>query len=176
MVLEKLVFDVESEYKGYVYLLRKEGAEIGTLEPLALVAESLAELNDQKESYLADIKKDGNPKNQNATRKAIIRAKEAGVNLSDLNIDGVIKEKDVDEFLKANISMPDDAREVIFPQGVEVLKGGSEEPKSSVVPPSVPNKESNIRPVSSETLESDYKDVIKQASDSREPDEGESII
>ena len=57
METSKLVFDVESEYKGYVYLLRKEGAEIGTLEPLALVAESLVELNDQKEFFPADIKK-----------------------------------------------------------------------------------------------------------------------
>lgn len=101
METSKLVFDVESEYKGYVHLLIEEGAEVGTLEPLALVAESLAELNDKKEFFAADIKKDGKSKNQNATRKAIIRAKEAGVNLNDLNIDGVIKEKDVAEFLKA---------------------------------------------------------------------------
>ena len=101
METSKLVFDVESEYKGYVYLLIEEGAEVETLEPLELVAESLAELNDQKEFYLADNKKDDKPKNKNATRKAILRAKEAGVNLNDLDIDGVIKEKDVEEFLKA---------------------------------------------------------------------------
>ncbi len=82
----------------------------------------------------------------------------------------------VDEFLQANISMPDDAREVIFPQGVEVLKGDAVGEKESVARDTVINKVPDIRQVSTETLESDYNDVIKQASDSREPDEGEGII
>lgn len=82
----------------------------------------------------------------------------------------------VDEFLQANISMPDDAREVIFPQGVEVLKGDAVGEKESVARDTVINKVPDMRQVSTETLESDYNDVIKQASDSREPDEGEGII
>lgn len=107
METSKMVFDVESEYEGYVYLLREEGEEVGTLEPLVLIADSLNELNDQKDSFIANINKEnlgkgGQSKNYNATKKAIIRAEESGVDLDDLDVDGVIKEKDVDEFLKAN--------------------------------------------------------------------------
>jgi pyruvate/2-oxoglutarate dehydrogenase complex dihydrolipoamide acyltransferase (E2) component len=106
METSKLVFDVESEYVGYVYLLREEGDEICTSEPLVLVAESIDELNKYKEVFIAGAQKDeleGDSRSDKskATKKAVSKAEELNVDLADIDIEGIIREKDVTDYYGA---------------------------------------------------------------------------
>jgi len=85
----------------------------------------------------------------------------------------------VGTFLENNISMPDDAREVIFPEGIDIIErsktglplGITHTPDSACIPANIAN---NLNP--EENLESDFKTVSRQAAESRQPDEGHSII
>ena len=90
------------------------------------------------------------------------------------------------EFEKNNISMPDDAREIIFPQGVPVHQI-----------PSVPDEQSTLATPSSQTLlenktatierdntedahledlSSDTHDIRQQAKQARDPEQGQNIL
>ncbi len=105
METSKMVFDVDSEYKGYAFLLREVGEEISTLEPLVLIVDSIDDLNKQKDAFLKNIKKedsesDSRPDKNKATKKAILKAEELNVDLSDINVEGIIKEKDVEDYFK----------------------------------------------------------------------------
>ena len=158
METSKLVFDVESELEGYVCLLREEGQEVGTLEPLVLVAESIDDLNRQKEAYVINVEKvglekNGQSKTQNATKKAIIKAKELGLDLNELNVDGVIKEKDVDDYFKKTSGESSGGREShedgVFEKKVKIIgnrKAGKDLMLESGrnIPPSYVEKEMDV--------------------------------
>ncbi len=106
METSKLVFDVESEYKGYVFLLKDEGEEVCTSDPLVLIAESIDELNKHKEVFFEESQKDAlrgdaRSKKNKATKKAMLKAEKLNVDLNDISVEGIIKEKDVDDYFRA---------------------------------------------------------------------------
>ncbi|MDO3381529.1 mechanosensitive ion channel family protein [Gilvimarinus algae] len=82
-------------------------------------------------------------------------------------------------FEAADVSMPDDAREVIFPQGVpwesNSEAGDLPAPKETTEPqPTTPPPEAAERLL--DDLASDTGDIQKQAQNAREPEEGKNII
>ena len=82
------------------------------------------------------------------------------------------------------ISMPDEAREVIFPKGVPIVQAvgsdGGQWPTASVSPKTAPDK----RPMPTEpvqnaaegNLQSEEADIEQQAAQSRTPEEGEDLL
>lgn len=85
----------------------------------------------------------------------------------------------VNAFDNAGISLPDEAREVIFPEGVPV---SIERDGDSGAPPHrelVPATRSKSTPISTEAeggLETEALDIEKQARDSRDPEGGADIL
>lgn len=75
----------------------------------------------------------------------------------------------VQSYLEHNISMPDDAREIIFPEGIGVNMLEQQISKSR--PP-----KSRTTPIEDDDLASENADIQKQAALSRAPDEGSNII
>lgn len=94
----KASFEIEAERKGFVKTLVKKGEKALIQTVICLLADSLDELD----SYVV---KDVTPKSAvteiAATRKAIELANKLGVDLKDIKKDGLIKEKDVEEFNRA---------------------------------------------------------------------------
>ncbi|GAC32114.1 mechanosensitive ion channel family protein [Paraglaciecola polaris] len=90
------------------------------------------------------------------------------------------------EFEKNNISMPDDAREIIFPQGVPVHQIPSvPDEQSTLATPSsqtlLENKTATIERDSTEDehledLSSDTHDIRQQAKQARDPEQGQNIL
>lgn len=81
-------------------------------------------------------------------------------------------------FTEARISMPDDAREIIFPEGIPVVdsKPTSKEKKKNI---SDTNHSANNLMIDDEKLEdlsSDVEDIREQAEKSRDPESGENIL
>lgn len=103
--------------------------------------------------------------------------------ISVLKMASVLMRDIVAEFTQAGISMPDDAREVIFPQGVPVIQAASG---------SVPEQQETDRSVSGDTqdshenpspddsshddVSSENDTIRKQAAESRDPEAGENIL
>lgn len=86
------------------------------------------------------------------------------------------------EFEKRGISMPDDAREIIFPQGIVVHQADGQT-SSSVVPeldkPPVADQQRSIDLQDNqhqEDLASDADDIRQQAKEARDPEKGENIL
>lgn len=86
------------------------------------------------------------------------------------------------EFEKNGISMPDDARELIFPQGITIHQAGKE---STAVASTndepiefEPEKSAHIieEDIQQEDLTSDAGDIRQQAKEARDPESGENII
>ena len=80
----------------------------------------------------------------------------------------------------AGISSPDDAREIIFPQGVPVLQGSDAQ---QAMRPSEPRKAERTVPAdtAAETadeggLDSETDSLLDQAEHSREPEEGDNLL
>ena len=88
------------------------------------------------------------------------------------------------EFEKNNISMPDDAREIIFPQGVPVHQlAEAEDPKAvqlennAVNKPLSPAIEHDIQDSEHvDDLSSDTHDIRQQAKQARDPEQGQNIL
>ncbi len=87
----------------------------------------------------------------------------------------VLMHKTVRRLESAGISMPDDAREVIFPQGLPVVQMNQQKPVTTeeMKKPSMQNDRAEV---SSQQLASDTQDIIDQAKKSRDPEEGKNII
>ncbi|MDO6559864.1 mechanosensitive ion channel family protein [Paraglaciecola chathamensis] len=88
------------------------------------------------------------------------------------------------EFEKNNISMPDDAREIIFPQGVPVHQlAEAEDPKvvqlenNAMNKPLSPAIEHDIQDSEHvDDLSSDTHDIRQQAKQARDPEQGQNIL
>ena len=80
------------------------------------------------------------------------------------------------------ISMPDEAREMIFPQGVSVRMlepDGGEKPEDAVVEPAAPRAAEESGSVSTQAeagLRSEAEEIQEQAAKSRKPEEGENLL
>lgn len=80
------------------------------------------------------------------------------------------------------LTMPDDAREVIFPQGVPVIMSSDQSPAKGPADAEVSHKalieedQREDRSRSVDDVSSDTEDIQKQAEQSRDPEEGENII
>ena len=85
-------------------------------------------------------------------------------------------------FQSRAISMPDEAREMIFPQGVSVRllePDGGEKPGAVVSEPALPHQVEESGSVSTEAeagLRSEAGEIQEQAAKSRKPDEGENLL
>ncbi len=79
----------------------------------------------------------------------------------------------------AGVSMPDEAREVIFPQGVPVItaSGPSPRPTPAPTPPGPADADADDVAVEAEgDLSSETDDLNRQAETSRDPDQGENVL
>lgn len=82
------------------------------------------------------------------------------------------------------ISMPDEAREVIFPQGVPIVQANAGDAEKRPSPPEPPKRAvdkmpSQVEPVSNAAegnLQSEEADIEQQAALSRTPEEGEDLL
>ena len=86
-------------------------------------------------------------------------------------------------FDHAGISMPDEAREVVFPKGVPVHMVGTGEDGSAAVPvsrpaPVPPRHEADESDVTNAEggLENDAEDIERQARTAREPEAGQNLL
>jgi small-conductance mechanosensitive channel len=83
-------------------------------------------------------------------------------------------------YQKEGISMPDEAREMVFPSGVPVqLSRESEIPAERVVKKeheTKPSKDSKVSTVGEGKLESNDEEIREQARQSRSPEEGENLL
>lgn len=94
-----------------------------------------------------------------------------------IKVASVLMRKAVRSLESAGVSMPDDAREVIFPQGIPMLKAGSNTANDAVkAVVQEPNVQNDLLDEANEELESDTQDIIDQARKSRDPEEGQNII
>lgn len=87
----------------------------------------------------------------------------------------VLMHKTVRKLEAAGINMPDDAREVIFPQGLPVVQTGQPQAVMSE-PSSTKSPHTDNADVSTQELTSDTQDIIEQAKNARDPEEGKNII
>ena len=84
-------------------------------------------------------------------------------------------------FEQHGITMPDDAREIIFPQGVPVSMIGSAKTSLDMDSKSSPTGSSRgnkyvVEDEHQEDLGSDTDDIKQQADSSRDPEEGKNIL
>lgn len=84
-------------------------------------------------------------------------------------------------FMDAGISMPDEAREVVFPSGVPVRMTGGDaslsEAEETIAPPQKPA--SGPEPAASDAeggLHSEAEEILSQAAASRSPEEGTNLL
>ena len=88
----------------------------------------------------------------------------------------------VELFTAQGISMPDDAREVIFPQGVPVTMVNSQEQVSEQkepvkqIPVSKPATSAEMRSVAHDDVSSENDDIRRQAEEARAPEQGANIL
>lgn len=103
--------------------------------------------------------------------------------ISVLKMASVLMRDIVAAFTKADISMPDDAREVIFPQGVPVIQNtgtvpSSDKPQSDMpTSPDIPKSVKNtVHDTAHDDVSSENDSIRKQAAESRDPEAGENIL
>ncbi|ABG42641.1 MscS Mechanosensitive ion channel [Paraglaciecola sp. T6c] len=88
------------------------------------------------------------------------------------------------EFERNNISMPDDAREIIFPQGVPVHQISSQESGLTDEPQALRSLPVNKEAIEQDSdaiehqddLSSDTHDIREQAKQARDPEQGQNIL
>jgi acetyltransferase-like isoleucine patch superfamily enzyme len=97
----KTTFDIEAAEAGYVTFLFKDGDEVEVGQTICLIVSERIELDVARESYF-EGRRGTEEDPVRITRKAEIKAKERGVDLRELakSFTGIIREKDVEEFLK----------------------------------------------------------------------------
>jgi hypothetical protein len=83
-------------------------------------------------------------------------------------------------FSQANISMPDDAREIIFPEGITINRDADDRSASSAPHKNSTKQQSDTNSSDSashdEDLTSDNDDIRKQAAQARAPEQGDNIL
>ena len=95
----KATIDIESDYAGYIIFIVGEDTNVKVNDVIALVGENINELEIEKEKYKIIQEKVDNVV---ATKKAIKTAKSHGIKLSDIKINGIIKEVDVKNYIKTS--------------------------------------------------------------------------
>jgi len=99
-----------------------------------------------------------------------------------VKISSLVMKQMVIAFEAANISMPDDAREIVFPQGVPFQPiQEDEDTDESLSIEQKPEHAKDLQPrlhvdISEEDLESDDADIRKQAQLARDPEQGHNIL
>ncbi|WP_414830577.1 mechanosensitive ion channel family protein [Alteromonas sp. H39] len=104
--------------------------------------------------------------------------------ISVLKMASVLMRDIVSAFTKAGISMPDDAREVIFPQGVPIIQSQSgsapeadePEPEKSTTPQHTGSDIHVSSGPAHDDVSSENDTIRKQAAESRDPEAGENIL
>ncbi|MFI4896729.1 MAG: mechanosensitive ion channel domain-containing protein [Phycisphaerales bacterium JB059] len=76
----------------------------------------------------------------------------------------------------AGVSMPDEAREVIFPQGVPVAMGATSDAPAPPSAPDAPKLAEEVVVEAEGDLSSETDDLNRQAESSRDPDEGDNVL
>lgn len=97
----KATKDVVAVKSGYVLYLSKEFDIRKNGDSIALIFDSIEELNDYKENNKLEGCQTGQEISVNATKKAIALADKLGINIVDIAVqkgEGLIKEKDVEQF------------------------------------------------------------------------------
>ena len=100
----KSSFEIESDFEGYIELLYDVDIEVDTLQTIAIVGPSIDEL----EKYIFDFtdnRLEEEKINKKGTKKAILKAKELKISIDKIDIEGIVKEKDVIKYfntLKGN--------------------------------------------------------------------------
>lgn len=103
----KATFDVDAEVDGYIAHLIDVGAEISVSDCLAMIHSDLGILVKEKKKFLDNdaaekSKHKQKTKLNKVTKKAIDLAKKLDLNINDIQISGIIKEKDVLAFAEKN--------------------------------------------------------------------------
>lgn len=103
----KAIFDVESEASGYILQLVDAGNDVEINQTIALIGSNINELIKEKKKYMSefvsDIEKKGYIKGEvKATKKARELAIELDINLANLSVKDIIKERDVLNFYSSN--------------------------------------------------------------------------
>ncbi len=118
----KVIYDVESEASGYIIHLANAGSDVNVNQPIALIGPNIKELRKEKEKYLSEIAVNSEKKQYiqgeiKATKKAIKRARELDIDLAEISKNGIIREKDVENFvLKSKKNIYDVQKEwVVLP-------------------------------------------------------------
>jgi len=98
----KAIVDLESDFSGKIVQLAAPKEEILVSKPIALIGNNFEQLKKEKEKLVQLNHQNSDEKTIeakfNATKKARSLAEKLGIDLSHLNIEGIIKEKDVLEF------------------------------------------------------------------------------
>lgn len=134
-------------------VLRQHPAVMDDPEPLVLVDQLSASTVNLRVSFWVDIEKHDHRK----VRSAIIRQTKSA-------------------FDETGISMPDEAREVIFPAGVPVsMEEGAKPRKPSGPTPTTQKDKERVHRAEGD-LSNDDEDIEKQARDARSPEGGANLI
>jgi small conductance mechanosensitive channel len=138
----------------------------------AVLAEQTAVLNDPEPQVLIDTL-------GSSTINIVVNFWIDGHKFALNKVASAVMHKTIRQLEAAGTSMPDDAREVIFPQGMPVLQvndsGVTTQKKTDTSAESAPLIKDKTH-VDTEQLESDTQDIIDQAKHSRDPEEGQNII
>ena len=99
----KATFDVISTCEGYVDHLFEIGDEVVSGGTIALVSKSLEKIKENKNIYKKSnsIENDSNDEPM-ATKKAIKLAEKLKIEISNINVDGIVK-ADVQNFFQSNV-------------------------------------------------------------------------
>jgi len=93
----KAVFEILSEYEGYIYFNKVAGEEINVGDNICVISSKEIDSNKQKELFFTSEKE--SIIDQNITRKAKLLIKEHNINLSLIS-DSLVTEKVIKEFVK----------------------------------------------------------------------------
>lgn len=97
----KASFDIEAKKAGYATFLFNDGDEVEVGQTICLIVSERIKLDDARENYF-EGRRETEEHLVNITKKAEIKAKEFDVDLRELSnsVTGIIREKDVEKFLK----------------------------------------------------------------------------
>lgn len=101
----KIVFELESEFSGFIKIIMPEGMRIKIQSTIGYIAETLEELKkidfNKRDNEKENIRKRAGE--IVVTKKAMKVAKEYGINLKQIKKIGIIREKDIVNYYKKNI-------------------------------------------------------------------------
>ena len=95
----KATEDYYPQYAGYVVLYVDEFDEVAVGESAGLIFKNLADAKIRLSEWAAQKEKEVKPAGVNASKKAITYAAEKGIDISLIKKDGIIKTKDIDDWL-----------------------------------------------------------------------------